>query len=986
MTQVQDKEDLRVFLEELNENLSYLDNAIIALEEHPDDKEILSEIFRVAHTVKGNAGFLDLKNLVDLGHTMENVFQEMKKGNTPITRKVIDILLECKDTINTIGQALAEGGDPGSIPVQHLIQRVNGILESAPEENTTPVADEHNNRETIVEYRPGTTLVRIWISPHEPAPAVRAFLVETRVGQIGQIVHSYPPEDERELPEFANSDREIGYYIKTDLAKDDIPERIHVDLIERIEVLDEEDQKRLQKKRHEADGSDETGTGRSVKEDTSTGDTVRIPVSRLDVLLNLVGELVIANSGLLQIQEIIKDRPELVELERQVRDRVKEIFRISADVQELVMKSRLVPIGQVFSRFKRFVRDYSGRSGKKIQLTLLGEETEIDKKIIDEMIKPLTHLVRNALDHGIEEAEVRVQKGKPATGQLKLHAFQEGNYINVVIEDDGKGLDYVKIVSKAIQAGILTKEQASSITEDEAKMLIFHSGLSTKDSVDDLSGRGIGMDIVKRSVEMLNGTLDIQSKKDQGTKIIIKLPLTLAIINALIVTVGDEKFSIPMASIVETQKVTRENILMIEGSEMVRLRDTLIPLIRLNRIFNIPSSHSSENATFPVIVVEYNDTLVGLLVDQFLTRHEMVIKSLAEHYRTVEGISGASILGDGDIILILDVHGIIQIYRQLSSGLLNTERNTRISFVRHEGPILDSIARLEKEKKRRAAEAPTVVSTPAPEAEQQDKPEQTPMKETVKAVEAQPNIEPSTPQNKQSLVDELVRKARADASPLVDISSLSLQESGALSFHQEDQREASLKKLKELFDPDKRDLLKEWLRQGNIRAIQGIQALTGSRNIKLDKSKGRHIHIDKIDTLLNKLKATKSNLVDFMLPMEPLDGAVHFILTTDNAARVVKLLLTEANLPIPDEIDYEPIMEVTNILGSSYTNSLTHLTDVIVEPGVPTVLESKEEIIESIQSKLSENAFEILYIENQFLWEHEDIAAELLILIPEITV
>ncbi len=979
MVEVQDQDELRIFLEELNENLSFLDNAIIALEENPTNKEMIQEIFRVAHTVKGNAGFLSIKNLVDLGHAMEEVFKEFEKGNIPVTSPVIDTLLECKDAISAIGARLSEGTDPGAIPVQHLIEKVNSFVgKGSPEAPPSASGSVQMSDEEIPEYVPGAGLIRVWISPNEPAPSVRAFLVHQKINSFSEIIRHAPGDEELESPDFAASERELRFWVHTALTPAEIPDFINIDLIERIEYIEEDDLRKLNERKNPE--SVVQGGGKQQREDLSISDTVRIPVARLDTLLNLVGELVIANSGLIQIQEYIKDRPELADVDRQVRDRVKEIFRISGDVQELVMKSRLVPIGQVFSRFKRFARDYSSRTGKKIHLELEGEETEIDKKIIDEMIKPLTHLVRNSADHGLEDTEERKANGKNETGLIRLAANQEGNYINVIIEDDGRGLDYNKIVSKAISKGLITREMAATLTEEEAKTLIFSPGFSTKDTADDISGRGIGMDIVKRSIELLNGTIDVQTEKGKGTKITVKLPLTLAIINALIVQVGDEKYSVPMGAIVETQKIRRENILMIDGNEMVRLRDILIPLIRLDKIFQLDISKNRQQDTYPVIVVEYNDTLVGLLVDQFLTRHEMVIKSLAEHYRPIEGISGASIMGDGDIILILDVHGIIQLYKQLSSGHILSENAPRIIVSRKRNKEQET----EKAAAQSAKETPSTVQVSA-KPTQETKAVREPSKEIEKPMKEPMEAPPKSENDKQTLVDEIIRQAKTGA-PIVNIDDLDIQEDAALSFHKDEDKEQSLQKLKEIFAPENRDMLKEWLRQGNYRAIHGIQALTGTHNIKLEKSKGQQITVEKIDNILDRIRKEPGKMIDFSLPINPLDGAVHFLLNEENAHKIVKLLLEQAGLDVPEELEYEPLMEVTNILGSAYTNSLTQITEVPVEPGVPKIIDDKDEIIQHIKSQISGPPMEILYIENKFLWEQEDIKAELLILVPEIKI
>ncbi|MCS6984430.1 MAG: chemotaxis protein CheW [Leptospiraceae bacterium] len=923
MATISQTEDLRIFLEELDENLNYLDQAIIALEEYPENREILRDVFRAAHTLKGNAGFLGLTNLVDLGHAMETVFQELERGHAPITAQVVDTLLACKDTIASIGQALKEGKDPQQIEVGSLVARVNAILSEGGESLSQTKSEE---KATIREnqklpYHPQTKLVRVWISPHEPAPAVRAYLVQTKLEQLGELVASYPKEEEREQPEFAQSDRELLFYLKTNISKEDIPGKINVDLIERLEVYDEIE---LEKLAHKPKTEEETLTAKPASEESL--DTVRIPVERLDTLLNLVGELVIANSGLSQIYELIKEKEGLHEIEKHLRDRTKEIFRISAEIQELVMKSRLVPIGQLFNRFKRFVRDYALRSGKKIKLIITGEDTEIDKKIIDEMIKPLTHLVRNALDHGIEEVAQRLQKGKKEEGELHLSAFQEGNYINVIVEDDGAGLDYNKIVRKALEKGLISKEQASSVSEEQAKMLIFQPGFSTKDQADDLSGRGMGMDIVKHSVELLNGSIDIHSKVDLGTKVVIKLPLTLAIINALIVEICGEKFSLPMSSIVETQRISQNNIISVEGTEMVQLRETLLPLIRLNKILGLGESKNRE--VFPIIVVEYNESLVAFLVDNLISRQELVIKSLAEHYRPVEGISGASILGDGSIILILDTHGIIQLYRRLSRQFLATDSTIKVSYM----------------QKNNLSDKNMVEEHRTPLVQEEQK------------------------------------------APLIDLSDLQLDKPVDPQEKLRSQSEKALAKLRELLEGDNKELLKEWLRQGNVRAVEGIRALTGNDSIRIEKSKGRHLKAKKLSQLISRLESTELDVLDFMLPVEPIQGAVHFFLTRKNAEKMVTKLLEAANLPVPKELEYEPLFEVTNIIGSSYTNSLTALTEVMVEPGVPTILADKQEIVASLRQRLTDENFDILYVENEFVWEKEDILAELLIFIPELKI
>ncbi|MDH5720401.1 MAG: chemotaxis protein CheW [Spirochaetia bacterium] len=1019
----QDQEEIKIFLDELEENLNYLDDAIIALEENPQDKETLEEIFRVAHTIKGSSGFLGLTNLVNLGHAMESVFMEFFNGNIAVQKDVIDTLLECKDSISSIGKALKTGSNPDSIATDELIERVNAFLkggaaaaaEKKPEAKKAAkkASSSESGLPDDIEIIPGSIFVRLWISPNELAPSIRAFLVHKRLSDIVEIIKQEPSEDILDSDEFTDEyDREVRFWVQADVTKEEVQKAVSVDLIEKVEVYDDQDIK--------TEGDSEKSAAKpvkkqaaqtQVKDEIEASDSVRIPVNRLDVLLNLVGELVIANSGFLQIQDDLKSMPELLSINKAVRDRTRDLFRISGDIQELIMKSRLVPVGQLFSRFKRFVRDYSSKTGKSIILRIAGEETEIDKKIIDEMIKPLTHIVRNSVDHGIEFPDERKSTGKSPEGTLSLEATQEGNYINIIVKDDGKGIDAEKILQKAISKGIINKEEADTYSEEEAIHLIFHPGFSTKDEVTDMSGRGIGMDVVKTSVEALNGNIIIDSKVDRGTIMTIKLPLTLAILNALIVKVGQEKFCIPMATIIETQKVERKNFLTIEGNEMVRLRDTIVPVVRLTEVFQIePSEESYETEELALIIVDFNDSLVGLLVDEFLNRQEMVIKSLAEHFRPIEGVSGASILGDGNIILILDVQGIMKLFKDLRDKIL-TDRQSQVDTKK----LQDDISRLKlysAQKKSEYTEEPEAipedieyeddsVSKPKVKLYTSDKPQEP--QEEIEDKNFLPEIkETKQPKGETTLVKEVETVGEgffADEDDMgydtfsdkssdseYDTDDLSDEVKSRIELAEEMQNIDSVKKLHKLFESDNFDLLKQWLLQGNSRAVQGLQQLTGNSAIKVGQSRARKLSSDKTAMLLQKLEKSTSGMVSFILPVLPLDGAIHFILTHNNAMKIVKHMLQELSLPSPEHLDLEPLMEVTNILGAAYTNSLTAVTEVMVEPGTPEIIRGTAQIKEMIEKKIASGSYSVLYIENQYLWDEEDILAELLILLPEIKV
>lgn len=1232
MVSTHDKEEIKFFLDELEENLEYLDNAIMALEETPDDQENIDEIFRVAHTIKGSAGFLDLGNLVELGHAMENVFQKFQTGEIPVTKDVIDTVLECKDRIGEIGRLLGKEEDTSAIDTSDLIERVNSFLRgqapppekpkapqpATPSQPASPLTEEF-------EAQQGVRVVQIVISENELAPSIRAFLVSKNLEKLGEIVKQEPSEEAMDADEFEmGPDRSVAYWLRTDASNEEIIEEANVDLIDQVnfpETVDTQTAQTEQKAEQIQPPDEKNIKKQAVKEDIETSDTVRMPVSRLDVMLNLVGELVIANSSFLQIQEAIRNIGQLDTIYRDVRDRTKDLVRISSEIQDLVMKSRLVPISQVFNRFKRFVRDYSSKSKKKVRLEMLGESTEIDKKIIDEMIKPLTHLVRNSLDHGLESPEERVAAGKHDTGLLRLTATQEGNYIYVIIEDNGRGLDLDRIVEKAIERELITREEAQNFTDDEIKALIFHSGFSTKESVDEMSGRGVGMDVVKRSVENLNGTIIIDTKPGSGTIVTIKLPLTLAILNALIVRVGNDRFCIPMSSIVETQKVSVKNFLTVENNEMVRLRDSLIPIIKLEKIFPeslydededenddeddnehkkeeiiSPDKALKENAIehsdesniideYPVIVVDFHDTHVAILVDQFLSRQEMVIKSLSEHYRSIEGISGASILGDGSIILIIDVHGVIQLYRQQrgvrifqessdsslpimtksveSRGIKPPEQTTIPSppsipanvvpvSPQAEAVISDitsitpeqfeqleelEIAQTDtpEEKTEESpasaeeligaheiepaivenideAEPETEESEPQEEPEQQleenlldddgieifdtpedqlpEEPDETTEELEEKRIEEEPpldiEIEEEGPDS--IIVDETKKTQEAVKAASVSVFSIdigeiesqmhsmdsngeipagkptqpsreeAIQEEAMATPKQEQEEELedivieesappemeeeppeepkeeateaappeeeeeesefdkmrrmmeegeieeddqplpidsialshfnkddyNFDKLNNILNGSDAQLLESWLRDGTTTAIEGIKSLTGHVDILPGKTTAKKYSPEKIQSHFNKMAETDPGFVALLLPILPVDGMMYMLLTEKNAKTMASMLYEAAEMDTPEVIDLDPLMEVTNILGSAYTNTLTQLADLPIEPGIPDIVETTEQVMESIEKSINTIKHSILFIENQFLWQDKVVLAELFIMIPEV--
>ena len=429
-------------------------------------------------------------------------------------------------------------------------------------------------------------------------------------------------------------------------------------------------------------------------------------MERLDVLMNNVGELVIANSGLLQIYEELKIIYGNKGIALDLKNRIEQMSRIARELQEGIMKTRMVPIGQIFSRFVRMVRDLSRAFKKEIELVMKGEDTELDKKVIDAIGEPLMHLIRNAIDHGVESPEEREKIAKNKKGTIELNAYQSGNNIFIEIKDDGRGLNIEKIKKAAIKRGFASEEELAKMSKADIYNFIFKPGFSTKEIVTDISGRGIGMNIVEEVVSRLNGSIRIQTKKGIGTAITLIFPLTLAIVTAIMVKIRDEIYAVPLSDVVETLKITPKDIITIEGYEVIYLRDKIVSLVRLDRALEFPLDEEYEKSRvkYSVVVVNYGEKKVGLLADGLAGKQEIVIKSLDANYKTIPGLSGASILGDGSIILIIDVQKLISMSlereAELSAEMLSQKQIIDTEAVTEEGIASTEIPAIESEKKK----------------------------------------------------------------------------------------------------------------------------------------------------------------------------------------------------------------------------------------------------------------------------------------------
>ncbi|MGH2267279.1 hybrid sensor histidine kinase/response regulator [Campylobacter taeniopygiae] len=608
------QEILEDFLVEAFELVEQIDHDLVELESNPEDLDLLNRIFRVAHTVKGSSSFLNFDVLTKLTHHMEDVLNKARHGELKITPDIMDVVLESIDRMKTLLNSIRDNGNDTAIgmDIKPICTRLTAISEGeTPAGNSTPV-----------EEKPVET------PKEEPAQEL-----EVDVNQL--------------------SDSEVEAEI----------ERL-------LKVRKAEDQARRTKKNQNLATSTPQKTENSDKKvpASSSGggmdQTIRVEVKRLDHLMNLIGELVLGKNRLLKIYDDVEERYEGEKFLEELNQVVSQLSIITTDVQLAVMKTRMQPIAKVFNKFPRVVRDLSRDLGKQIELEISGEETELDKSIVEEIGDPIMHMIRNSCDHGVEDPATRIANGKPEKGIVQLKAYNEGNHIVVEITDDGKGLDPNALKAKAMEKNLITEREADQMTDKEAFALIFKPGFSTAAKVTNVSGRGVGMDVVKTNIEKLNGVIEIDSELGKGSTFKLKIPLTLAIIQSLLVGTQEEFYAIPLASVLETVRVPVNDIYTIEGKNVLRLRDEVLSLVRLSDVFGVKQVLESGDQTY-VVVIGVAESKLGIIVDTLVGQEEIVIKSMGEYLQNIQGIAGATIRGDGRVTLIIDVGAMMDMAKEI---------------------------------------------------------------------------------------------------------------------------------------------------------------------------------------------------------------------------------------------------------------------------------------------------------------------------------
>ena len=709
---------LEIFLDETNEHLQNLNTQILSLEQEPDNMDTINEIFRAAHSLKGMAGTMGYKRMQNLTHDMENVFSEVRKGNITVKAGMIDVLFQCLDALEEYTTNIRENADEGTNDNEPLIKQLNDILNgadgdedgeaAAPADAAAPAAantgdagdkkwqdiklgeaEQHVLQEALVQ---GKKVYGLTVKVQESCilKAARAFLVFKAIEETSEIVISNPPaqdiEDEKFDLDFSLiivSDAELDQILTSARSVSEIEDVIGgvVDL-DKVPTADEDMSAEVSAEKAEpeakpaeqaapepvpaapaapaaaAPAAPAAKTGKKADDKKPAAGkpvvnrTVRVDIEKLDTLMNLVSELIIAKNSLVSASAVSGTSSTAV------NEQIEYLESVTTSLHESVMKVRMVPIESTVSKFPRMVRDLQKKLGKKMELYMSGEETELDRTVVDEIGDPLMHLLRNSADHGLESAEVRKERGKPEVGSIFLEAYQDGNNVVIEVRDDGNGIDTAAVRNKAIERGVITPEQAENMTEKESIDLLFNAGFSTAKVVSDVSGRGVGLDVVKSKIEALSGEVEVKSKLGEGSSWIIRLPLTLAIIQALMVDIGNEKYAISLGSIQTIEDISPDDVKLVQAKEVIQLRDLVIPLIRLNEILDVESK-KDPNDNLVVVVVKKGDKQAGLVVDELIGQQEIVIKSLGKYISKCKIISGATVLGDGEVALILDANTLI---------------------------------------------------------------------------------------------------------------------------------------------------------------------------------------------------------------------------------------------------------------------------------------------------------------------------------------
>ncbi len=678
---------LEIFIEETKEHLQSLNQCLLQMEKNPGDNSMLNEIFRVAHTLKGMSGTMGFNRMSRLTHDMEDVLQALRSNEIKVSPELIDLLFECLDALESYTTTIVETGSEGTEDNAAIIDALAEMIRKKGSVNTPAAASAAPApafSAGLPDSAAGLALNQYDINVINKAAALgnnafqitvklnkgcvlksaRAFIIFKTLDRHSEVIKSEPKvqdiEDEKFDFEFTVVvlSKEDGSVLEKDLSLIAEVDEVSIKMIKAKEAVvqqaageaaDTEDHE-TKTAAENAEGDQSQAKADSAAKRTKTGKTVRVDIDRLDVLLNLVSELIIQKTRLEGLEGIEKTQSYV--------ETVEYLERISTNLHDAVMKVRMVPVETVFNRFPRMIRDISKNLGKEVELKMSGEETELDRTVIDEIGDPLIHLLRNSCDHGIESIEQRKSLGKPEMGLIELKAYQDGNNVVIEVGDDGQGINVDKVKKKAIERGLINKDMAANLTKKDIIDFLFKPSFSTADKVTDLSGRGVGLDVVKTKIEALGGFVEVETELGKGSRFYIRLPLTLAIIQALLVMVGEEKYAIQLSSIHKIANIPADDVKLVRNQEVVMYRNTVIPVVRLDKVLEVPKESGDAPRNLTLVIVKKGERLTGLVVDKILGQQEIVQKSLGKFLSGIKLITSATILGDGNVALILDVNAL----------------------------------------------------------------------------------------------------------------------------------------------------------------------------------------------------------------------------------------------------------------------------------------------------------------------------------------
>lgn len=674
---------LEMFIEESKEHLQACNENLLELEKNPSDLRIVNEIFRSAHTLKGMSATMGYEDTADLTHKMENVLDAIRNEKIVVSTAILDVVFTAVDHLEAMVMDIASGGT-GKRDVSATVKDLNAI-----EKGELAVVDTAEIAATIVEktnqhsfltydefeltvisqsHEQGFNTYEISVSLREDCllKAARVFMVFELLEKMGDVIRSSPSVDQLESEQF---DTQFHVSLVTNEPADDVQKKlmkvsevvevvVHSVTIEQLQsrnnaspVVENENQSQSTSSSNNVAVA-QNATNAPTKGVQAGNKTIRVNIERLDILMNLFEELVIDRGRLQSISSELNHS--------ELDETVERMTRISGDLQTIILTMRMVQVETVFNRFPKMVRQLARDLNKKINLEIIGAETELDRTVIDEIGDPLVHLIRNALDHGVERPEIRVANGKPEEGTVVLRAYHSGNHVFIELEDDGAGINRDKVLNKAISKGIVTSEMAATMTDKQVFELIMASGFSTADTISDVSGRGVGLDVVKSTIESLGGFITIDSTEGKGSLFSIQLPLTLSIISVMLVEIEEEMFAIPLSSIIETAIIRSTDILNAHNQKVIDFRGKVVPLVFLDDVFSVPRDEQSDEEFLSVVIVRKGDKMAGLVVDSFVGQQEIVLKSLGNYLSSVFAISGATILGNGKVALIVDCNALIK--------------------------------------------------------------------------------------------------------------------------------------------------------------------------------------------------------------------------------------------------------------------------------------------------------------------------------------